>query len=331
MKHLTEKDRYFIEFALKKKMSVADIAKELGFSRNTIYVEIKRGLTKQLSRDLKEVYVYLADAGQRIHDEMRKRKTGRPNKLSSQDEFIIAVKDKIKNEKFSPEAACYVLSRKVCVKTIYNYIHKGYIPGLTVYNLPYCTKKRNNKEEISGKRKYSINHKSIEDRPMEANTRSVTGHWEMDTVYSSKDDLTCLLVLTERKTREEIIIKVPDRTCNSILKGLNRLERSIGTINFRNKFKTITCDNGKEFENSDLIEKSYQSNKKRTALYYAHPYCSSERGSNENANKLIRRWIPKGDDIGLYTNQEIMFIQDWINNYPRRLHNGKSTMQVMQL
>ena len=65
--------------------------------------------------------------------------------------------------------------------------------------------------------------------------------------------------------------------------------------------------------------------KERMKIYYCHPYSYWERGSNENANKLIRRFIPKGSDIGKFTNKMIKFIQDWINNYPRRIFNYKSS------
>ena len=73
------------------------------------------------------------------------------------------------------------------------------------------------------------------------------------------------------------------------------------------------------------LEKSCRIKKKRTEIYYAHPYCSGERGTNENNNRLIRRWIPKGIDIGNIKVSFIKEIEDWINNYPRRLFNGNSS------
>lgn len=233
--------------------------------------------------------------------------------------------------RYSPEAAILKLrTGNICTKTIYNYVHAGYLPGVDENKLPYCVKKRKQKKK-TGKRKYTEGHKSIEERPKEILDRKIYGHWEMDTVYSSHDDKSCLLVLTERKCREEIVIQVPDRTCNSILKGLNRLERKVGAPAFRGKFKTITCDNGMEFFDSAAIEKSCLNKGNRTTLYYCHPYCSGERGSNENQNKLIRRWIPKGDDIGLYTPEEIKMIQNWINDYPRKMFGGLSTNEYKSL
>lgn len=149
----------------------------------------------------------------------------------------------------------------------------------------------------------------------------------MDTVYSSKDDLHCLLVLTERMTRDEKVIRMKDRTMNSTIKALDSLERSMGTPSFRNTFKTITCDNGVEFSDFESIERSCRTKGKRTEVYYCHPYSSYERGSNENLNRMIRRWIPKGDDIGLYSPADIRFIEDWINDYPRPMFNGMSSRE----
>jgi IS30 family transposase len=83
-----------------------------------------------------------------------------------------------------------------------------------------------------------------------------------------------------------------------------------------------------EFADWQSIERSCRTKGKRTKTFFCHPYCSCERGTNENINRMIRRWIPKGDDIGLYSSREISFIQNWINNYPRRIFNGKSSKEL---
>jgi len=77
------------------------------------------------------------------------------------------------------------------------------------------------------------------------------------------------------------------------------------------------------------LEKSCLRKKKRTEIYYAHPYCSGERGTNENNNRLIRRWIPKGTDITKIKVYEIQKIEDWINNYPRAMFDYKSSNMVL--
>jgi len=88
-------------------------------------------------------------------------------------------------------------------------------------------------------------------------------------------------------------------------------------------------DNGSEFLNSKALERSVKRpGIKRFKLYYAHPYSSWERGSNENANKLIRRFIPKGTDIGKYRHKDIQRIENWMNNYPRKIHGYKTANEM---
>lgn len=327
MRQLTYQDRYYIEIELKNRTPVQKIANKLGVNRSSVYREIKKGLCEQMDTHLRKKIVYLADCAQKKHDnEVVKR--GRKRKLQCDNEYLQALNDKVVNEKYSPEAALHTVpGRKICVKTYYNYVHAGYLPGITVNNLPYAKPKKKKKTSTTVKR--LTKGRSIEQRPDVVNERVEVGHWEMDTVYSSHDDKTCLLVLTERVNREELIFQIPDRTAGSVVKALDRLERKIGSKTFRERFKTITCDNGVEFANWEGIEKSIRNKTPRTTVYFCHPYCSSERGSNENQNKLIRRWIPKGDDIGLYTSEEIQRIQEWINKYPRKMFGWKSSNDMI--
>ena len=169
--------------------------------------------------------------------------------------------------------------------------------------------------------------RSISKRPKVANERTEVGHWEMDTVYSGKEcSSTCLLTLTERKTRTEIIRQIPDRTASSVKAEIDEFEREMGTDVFRGIFKSITPDNGAEFSDAQGLEKSMLADGSRTQLFFAHPYSSFERGTNENHNGIIRRFIPKGSDIAHWTQKSIREIQDWMNNYPRKILGGDSPM-----
>lgn len=328
-RHLTEKDRFYIEKQLKKKIPVSQIAVELGYSRQAIYNEIKKGSFQCLNGSTWEHHtVYAYDVGQRTHDQRMKHKSGK-RKLPPDDAFLLELKHWIVDMKYSPEAALYMIrDRKLCLRSCYHYIHSGYIPGMTTLSLPYAKPKKSRKNHRGKTRPKG---RSIEERPEEIENRDIYGHWEMDTVYSSKDDLTCLLVLTERKFRDEIVIPIPDRTAASVDKAIDRLERKLGTPRFKATFKTITCDNGMEFSDWKYIEQSCRTKGRRTTVYFCHPYSSYERGSNENHNRFIRRWIPKGDDIGLYSKQEIQRIEDWINDYPRRMFNGLSSREMKRL
>ncbi len=146
--------------------------------------------------------------------------------------------------------------------------------------------------------------------------------------WKSRGSGAALLVLSERMSRQEIILKMPDKTQQSVRTMIDRLEQRYGT-KFKEKFKTITVDNGSEFLDHEGIEKSIKDPKeKRVTVYYAHPYSSWERGTNENTNKLIRRFIPKGTDIGKISSKMVNTIEKWINNYPRKILGYKSANDI---
>ena len=174
--------------------------------------------------------------------------------------------------------------------------------------------------------------KSIDFRPEEANDRSIYGHWEGDLVVGKEGKGAALLTFTERKTREEIIMKILSKHSKNVAKGLDILEKKYGK-KFKNKFKTITFDNGGEFRDYKALEKSYDGRKKeaRVEIYYAHPYRSGERGSNENANRLIRRFIPKGTVITDISEEFIKEVENWINNLLRPMFGFKSSLEMVKL
>lgn len=236
----------------------------------------------------------------------------------------------IYHNRLSPYAVSVLLKQSeydiiLCEKSIYNYVRAGLIPGVTMKQMAYVNHKK--KKEVIKRLPKCKDAPSIEDRPKDILSRNDFGHWEMDTVYSGKGcSSASLLVLTERMTLHELVYKLPDRSSCSVVKCLDKIESKIGRKNFRKVFKTITVDNGGEFLDYQAITKH-----KRTQLFYCHPYCSGERGSNENQNKLIRRWIPKGDDIGLYSDQEILEIQNWINMLPRKKFSGACSADLSNL
>ena len=145
------------------------------------------------------------------------------------------------------------------------------------------------------------------------------GHWEIDLVVGGRGKgSAALLTLTERKTRKQLIRKLKDKTQRAVARAINGIEQQMGPEAFRTVFKSITADNGSEFLDYEALERSVFGGA-RTHIYYAHPYSSWERGSNENANRIIRRFIPKGCDISKFTRKQIQAIENWINNYPRKI------------
>lgn len=333
-KYFTEKERYQLEILLKKKIPIIQIAKDLDKSRTTIYNEIKRGLVKQIDTHLKSYLVYKADVAQQISIYNQSAK-GRQLKLGSDYDFVKIFTDLILNKKYSPYSALQIIKNdypeiktKISLSTAYNYIRSHVFMDISSNSLP-SPRKRQIKRE-GKKRSVSLNNlcsKSISERSDLINNRSLPFNWEMDTVVSGKGGSCALLVLTERYSRFEIIRKINSKTSSEVKRVLDDLEFEYGSEKFRSVFRSFTCDNGVEFLDSEGIATSIDGGV-RSDLYYCHPYSSWERGSNENQNKLIRRWIPKGSDISQFSDEFILYVQNWMNTLPRKLFNNLSSLDV---
>lgn len=213
----------------------------------------------------------------------------------------------------------------VCVGTCYNYINNNLFPNITLTDLPYRRRKKKNRyQDRIQKRGPRKRGRSIEERPERISLRMERGHWEMDTVVGRRATKNCLLVLTERKTRYEIVRLLKEHTTEEVVKALDRLEREIGEKVFRKIFQSITMDNGSEFMDFEGIMRSRRNKMNRTETYYCHAYSSWERGSNENQNRFIRRYIPKGQSFEKCCKKDVQEIEDWMNSYPRQMFDGRS-------
>lgn len=333
-KHLEYSERLSIErWWNRDKRTKVEIAKLLDRTEKTIRNEIKRGLVKNLTTELIEIWVYSADVAQQKYEYYLKAKEPKL-KIDNDYELKEYIEKSIKEDKKSPEVIAKNIKKMkfkttMCARTIRNNIYAGDIydikPTDMIYKKEY---KEKNKDKTVCEKVPA--EKSIDYRPEEANTREVYGHWEGDLVIGTKKRGSVLFTLTERKTREEIIVKIPGKKAEYVAQALDLIEKKYKKI-FYTKFKTITFDNGCEFRNWKSLEKSYDCRRKtpRTQVYYAHPYRSGERGSNENANRLIRRFIPKGINITPISEEYIQKIEDWINNYPRAMFNYKSTNEIL--
>jgi IS30 family transposase len=245
--------------------------------------------------------------------------------------------EQIVRKGFSPDViAAKMRSRgldfAVCTKTIYNLIERGCVEGVSNESLWEKRKRKGKRRFLRRERKRALPPgKGIQHRPPEADDRSETGHWEIDLVCSgtSTKDSSVLLTLVERKTRKTIIRKLRNKSQHAVLRALNGIERQMGREAFRRCFKSITADNGSEFLDYRRMEESVFGGR-RTRIYYTHPYSSWERGSNENLNRMIRRFIPKGSSIARYSRQAIGEIESWINNYPRKLLNYMSAAELFR-
>ena len=334
-KQLSKNDRIKMEALLNAGHSKAEVAKLLHFHRSSIYREYDRGKYIHRNSDYTEEERYSSDLGQKTHDWNAQAK-GKSLKIGNDRELAECIEEKIVNDKYSPEAALAEIARgekkfktTISVRTLYRYIDNGIFLRLTNKELPIKGNRKEHNKKVRVQKRASAGE-SIENRPEEVKDREIFGHWEMDTVKGKRGvTKSCMLVLTERKTRDEIVIKLKDQGAASVVEALDRLERKWGDL-FCKVFRSITVDNGVEFSDYEGMEKSVLKDDKRTFVFYCHPYSSWERGTNENTNRLIRRHIPKGTDFDDKTDEEIGQIEGWINEYPRRTLGYCSSKELFE-
>ena len=336
-KYITFIERQEIEYWRNRdEKSIKEIAYLLGRSERTIYREIKRGAFKKWNnKKFQYSTYYSADIAQNKY-EYNKQAKGPDMKINRNIELADHIERELVVKKKSPEVIAFELKKNgfedslVCARTIRNAIKDGNIflkveQGKIIYN-----KKSNNKKKRKRKAKKTPPNMSIEKRGDNVESREEFGHWEGDLVVGKRKKSAVLLTLTERKTRKLIIKKLPNKKANSVVEALDAIEREFGVKRFRKIFKSITFDNGSEFADYKGMETSINKSK-RVDIYYAHPYCSFERGSNENNNRMIRRHIPKGENIDKILKKELKAIEKWINNYPRKIFNYESAEERYRL
>ncbi len=318
-KHLNVFERGQIQLLNAEGLTPYAIGKKLGRASNTIRNELKRGTVVQ-KKSNKIVSIYYPDTGQVIYEKNRTN-CGPKFKFLSCSAFISFVETKFYDDGHSIDAICGVAKlrklfdndKMVCTKTLYNYINLGLL-GITNINLPLKVKRNTKKNRIRKHKK--VLGRSISERPSEINDRSEFGHWEIDSVIGRKTKgEPTLMTITERKTRKELIRKVPNQSSESIMNALRELAKDAGDL-FQTVFKSITADNGSEFSELSTLEEITGTN-----IYFAHPYTSSERGTNERHNGLIRRFIPKGKSLFDYSIDDISKVQNWCNTLPRKILN----------
>ena len=341
-KQLNEKQRYTIEKLLNDGVSQSQISKIIGVHKSTISREIKRGSIEQvkiISGFQKEITVYYHDAAQTKAND-RNKKSRKKLKVYGHADYLKKVSEEVKNNKYSFEIISGRInylntvnnysSFNVSYKTLYNYFKKGLFKkfGLTVFSLPRMvsrgTYKRRNpiaKRDCRGN--------SIEIRPENINNRSEAMHWEIDCVIGKKTKSPVLLTLTERLTRFELIFKLPEKKASEVVKVIDNLELILKD-DFNHFMKSVTSDNGAEFSDFEGIQKSIiNHNNLRTIQYFAHPYCSSERGTNEAMNGRIRRFYPKKTDFTKVSEKAIKKCQNALNNQPKKCLNFKTSYEAI--
>ncbi|MDY4022119.1 IS30 family transposase [Staphylococcus borealis] len=302
--HLTITERASIEILRKENYSLRAIAKRLNRSVSTISREIKRN---------KSIHNYVAETAQTNY-ETRKKNCGRPSKLTN--ELINTIIHHLKLH-WSPEQIVgRLLQKKVCFKTIYRWINAN---SFTLDLFPYLRQKGKRQRPKETRGRFNIG-KSISQRPKDIKKRNSFGHWEADTVVSSRGKSKgCLATFAERKSRYYICFLMPDRSSKSMEVAIKQLISSLPN----NAVKTITVDRGKEFSCYKNIESQFE-----VDIYFAEPYSAWQRGTNENSNGLLREFFPKKTDLAKVTQEELDYALNSINHRPRKCLNWKTSYEI---
>ena len=320
--YMTEAERYKLEAFLRAGKGVSWIARELGFCRQTIYNELRRGAYVHTCEWWDEVR-YSADKGQQVHKYNQTAK-GRPIKLGKDyayarflEEKMLGVQPngKIERKKRCSPAVALELARRegfqttVCVSTLYGYIGGGVFLHISNKDLWEKSRKKN-RDYKPVKRLAHPKLPSIEGRPAYINSREEPGHTEADLVVSRAGKKGGLLTVTERTGRFELMEKTPDRKAATVRTAIMRMKRRLPV---GMEIKSITTDNGPEFLEYEELRAVAG-----CPVFYCHSYAAYEKGTNENHNRMIRRWFPKGTDFGRVSRREVQECEDWMNDYPRR-------------
>jgi IS30 family transposase len=300
-RQLSPAERYMLAALRRQGLNHAEIARTLGRHRSTVGREIRRNSTRADGH-------YRAFTAQERTNGRRSR-SRRNSRFGAEDFALIG---ELLCRQWSPEQVAGHLRRTgrlaISHETIYRHVWRDKRAGGTLYtHLRGARKRRRKRYGAYDSRGRLAGKRLISERPAEVETRSRIGHWEADTVAGSgsKD---CVFTLVERKSGLVLVGKLADRTAGALSR------RAVSLMRQRDaRFETVTADNGTEFHDYQRIERLTGA-----AFYFARPYHSWERGSNENANGLIRQYLPKGQSMAGLSQQQCNAIARKLNTRPRK-------------
>lgn len=302
--HLTTCERGRIEALQKLGYSHRRIALLLGRHRSCIDREIKRNTVKTS---------YQAETAEQNY--RRRRVHSRPK--GKWGSGLVRIIEQKLRETWSPEQmANTVVLGKISFKTIYNWLYQGKLSNVNIAVLRHKGKRQKPAEKRG---KFAVGA-PISSRSEEVKTRRTFGHWELDTMVSGRGKSKgCFATFAERKSRLYTALKIPDRTADSMETAIRQLYSTLPS----GAFKTGTTDRGKEFACYRSI-----TNKLGLPIYFADPYSSWQRGSNENSNGLLREFYPKRRNLALVDQRELTRNLFLINSRPRKCLGWQSPIQV---
>ena len=305
-KQLTQKERYQIYTFLKSGQNQTEISKTIGVHKSTISRELKRNRGQR---------GYRPQQAQRKAMQRRERERRR-NKWQT----WAWVEDKIR-EDWSPEQIMLWMQTyeetSVSHERIYQYIYADKRSGGRLHQHLRCQKKYRKRLGSYERRGRIPDQVSIEQRPAIVDQRKRLGDWEADIVIG-KQSRYALVTLVERKSRFTLIKKIEHRTALVTKTAIVDLLQP-----YRSNTLTITCDNGKEFTAHQEM-----STELGAQVYFAHPYASWERGTNENTNGLLRQYFPKGNDFSKITDRQVIYAEKRLNTRPRKCLGVKTPEMV---
>lgn len=317
-KHFSKTDRRELQGILRtakllgQSLSLRKLAKLMHCAPNTIRNELKRGAHPHTGH-------YGAARAQRDYNRKHQNSCTKHKRFVASP-FVTWAIQKVKQFHWSLDAcvgyarlhSLFPKEQMVCTKTLYNYVDACLFQDVRNIDLPLKVRRRTHPTVVRQRLKKL--GRSLEERPTEVTQRAEFGHWEIDTVIGRKSKTDkAVLSLCERQTRKYIGIPIAGKNAEAVKVGLLRLKKWAGS-KFSEIFKTITADNGSEFADLSSLEQDT-----KTTVYFAHPYSAWERPSNERANGLLRRFIPKYRRIDGYDTDEIYFACEWANDLPRKI------------
>jgi IS30 family transposase len=203
-------------------------------------------------------------------------------------------------------------------ETVYLRVYADKAQGGTLWRNLRCQKQKRKRYAGGRDRRGQIpNRRPLSERPLHIEARRQVGHWECDTVIGASHK-GAVVTMVERKSGYAVMAKVSNKTSAAVSSAI------VGKLQpLAARVKTLTFDNGKEFAGHAYIDEKLQS-----TAYFARPFASWERGSNENLNGLLRQYIPKKRSMSTVSDEEIRMIQNRLNNRPRKRLGFKTPAEV---
>jgi len=323
-KHINEVERQEIEYHLRRGRSLRAIGEMLGRDHTSISRELRRNARQKSTSD-KQAGLYESKLAENKAVQRRKNANYRGKKIHLNKKLREYIENKLKNKHWSPDTISGRMKQDklpfyASKSAIYEYIYspRGEHLHKYLYSKHYRSKKRKNRDKT---KKARIPERiGIEKRPKAINNNQEYGHFEEDTLVSGKKhhSKVSLAVLYERKAKCVMIEKITNLKPSVHIQALDNLAKQL-------YIQSITFDNGIENNKHTTLRRNHS-----IQTYFCDPYSSWQKGGVENANKLIRRYIKKGTDISHYPTHYIRYVQDILNNKPRKSLNYKTPYEVMQ-